>query len=598
MKGDGKLLALLLLLLSIVAIAPMLEYGYPLNHSAPFNLSWAFQYQKQFFAGQFYPRWLEYSNFGFGNPTFAFYPPLCMVATLPFRLLGLGLVGSLIGSMALAIVFLGWGLYTYSRYFYPLQIAIIVAGVGILSPYLMVDIYQRGAIAEVWGITTLPWILWASQRLVDQSKSYQNILLLALTYGLLILSHLPTLLIFTCIWLFFPWFLGNWQGIKRCYLGFALACGWTAFYLLPVIGDRRFIQIDTFNTFKEYLPQHRLILKITKDLGIGFSDHWFDKQIIASWLCMVAVVILGIVVQFWKRNRNTKNVSVFWLLISLFSLLMTTSLLAWLYQLFVPLQKIQFSWRWLSLTTITIPLLLGYLFYQVRNIKLKEENFFYYISPSSLLRVLVWSLVIISIIQGVKVAQKVDYQPEVIAHFANLAVAKKFPYEPNQGSSNTLINWHYVFCDGLALVDVPEYRAKEATLPIPPPHNYPLLAWQDGTEANLNLQNWDYGIRKFEANNLTSFPRQVVLRTFYYPGWQTKIDGKKVLTQASSSGQLEISIPPGKHQVQIFYRGTLMYLLGRLIAVLTIVSCIIKSFNQETNNSYKVNRIHDQNSRN
>ena len=117
MKADGKLLALLLLLLSLVVIAPMLEHGYPLNHSVHFNLSWAFQYQKQFFAGQFYPRWLEYSNFGFGNPTFAFYPPLSMVATLPFRLFGLGLGGSLIATMALAAGFLGWGLYTYSRYF-------------------------------------------------------------------------------------------------------------------------------------------------------------------------------------------------------------------------------------------------------------------------------------------------------------------------------------------------------------------------------------------------------------------------------------------------------------------------------------------------
>ncbi|MGB7519635.1 MAG: hypothetical protein WA896_08390 [Spirulinaceae cyanobacterium] len=587
-KTERKLLAFLLILLSLVAIAPMLEGNYPLNHSTHFNLSWAFQYQKQFFGGQFYPRWLEYSNFGFGNATFAFYPPICMVATLPFRFLGLGLAGSLIGSMALAIGFLGWGLYTYARYFYPLSIAATVAGVGMLSPYFMVDIYERGAIAEVWGITTLPWILWASQRLVKQPKNSQNILLLAFIYGLLILSHLPTLLIFTCVWLFLPWFFGSWQGVKGCYGGFILACSWTAFYLLPVIGDRRFIQIDTFNTFTEYLPQHRLLLEISRNWAIKFSDHWFDQQLIVPWLSMLAVVSLGLVVQFCPRNRNTENIVAFWLFISLFALLMTTSILAWVYQLLVPLQQIQFSWRWLSLATVTIPLLLGYLLHQAGA---KLSDAITLTQPLSLpvsfsllstwgLSVATWSLVIITILQGVKVTQRADYQPEAIAHFASLAAAKKFPGEPHQGLGTRLMDWHYVFSDGLALVDVPEYRAKEATLAMPPQQFYPLLAWKDGTETNLTIKNWDYGLRQFEANNLTSAPRQVRLRTFYYPGWQIKIDGEKVPTKASSSGQLEVSIPPGKHQVKIFYRGTLMYLVGRVITLLTTLGCVIKSLNQ------------------
>ncbi len=564
----------------------MLERNYPLNHSTHFNLSWAFQYQKQFFAGQFYPRWLEYSNFGFGNATFAFYPPLSMVATLPFRFLGLGLGGSLIASMALAIVFLGWGMYTYSRYFYPLGIAVIVAGVGMLSPYFMVDIYQRGAIAEVWGITTLPWILWASQRVVKQPKNSQNILLLAFIYGLLILSHLPTLLIFTCVWLFLPWFFGSWQGVKSCYGGFILACSWTAFYLLPVIGDRRFIQIDTFNTFTEYLPQHRLLLEISRNWAIKFSDHWFDQQLIVPWLTMVAVVSLGIVVQFCHRSRNTKNIAAFWLFISLVALFMTTNLLTWVYQILVPLQRIQFSWRWLSLTTVTVPLLLGSLLHQAGARGSSKEEFSdspYHLIPwvgRGALSLATWSLVIITIVQGVKVTQKVDYQPEAIAHFASLAAAKEFPYEPHQGFGNSLMNWHYVFADGLALIDVPEYRAKEATLAMPPQKFYPLLAWQDGTITNLTIQNWDYGKRQLEVTNLTPSSRKVQLRTFYYPGWQTKIDGEKVPTKASSSGQLEVSIPPGKHQVKIFYRGTLMYLVGRVITLLTTLGCVIKSLNQ------------------
>jgi len=91
----------ILLLTTVFWVWPVAQQGYPMTHSTQFNLSWAFQYQAQFRAGQFYPRWLEYSNFGFGNATFAFYPPLCMVATLPFALLGADLPTSLILSNAL-----------------------------------------------------------------------------------------------------------------------------------------------------------------------------------------------------------------------------------------------------------------------------------------------------------------------------------------------------------------------------------------------------------------------------------------------------------------------------------------------------------------
>ena len=155
----------------LIATAPMLERSYPITHSTHFNLSWALQYQYQFFAGQAYPRWLEFSNFGFGNATFVFYPPLCMVATLPFRALGLGLVGSLIASMALAMLVFGGGLYRYSDRLFPRWIAILVAALGILSPYFLVDIYQRGSLGEVWAIALLPWIILATENLVERVNS-------------------------------------------------------------------------------------------------------------------------------------------------------------------------------------------------------------------------------------------------------------------------------------------------------------------------------------------------------------------------------------------------------------------------------------------
>jgi len=222
-----KLLVGLALLTGVLALLwPMLQRGYPITHSTHFNLSWAFQYQRQFFGGQFYPRWLEYSNFGYGNPTFAFYPPLCMVAPLPFRLLGLDMPGSLVASMGLAMAVFGLGLYVLLRQVLPWALALGLALLSMAGPYWLVDIYQRGAIGEVWAIAFLPWIFWASLQTICRPQSIGPVAVLALSYGLLTLSHLPTLLVFTLIWLPLPWVLGGrdpfWPRVGRCYLGLSL----------------------------------------------------------------------------------------------------------------------------------------------------------------------------------------------------------------------------------------------------------------------------------------------------------------------------------------------------------------------------------------
>jgi hypothetical protein len=251
--GSAVMTGGIILAIAVIASMPLFLHSYPITHSTHFNLSWAFQYQRQFFSGQFYPRWLEFSNFGFGNATFAFYPPICMVATLPFRALGLSLSGSLIASMVLAIFMLGVGMYLYARLYFPRWIAICVAGLGAIAPYFLADIYMRGALGEVWAIVAIPWILWATQRVIDRPQPLR-IVTLAIAYGVLILSHLPTLLVFTLVWWLFPLLVKNRRlgkgfkarlvTIRSCYSGFLLAIAWTGFFIVPVILDQKLIQLQ------------------------------------------------------------------------------------------------------------------------------------------------------------------------------------------------------------------------------------------------------------------------------------------------------------------------------------------------------------------
>ncbi|MBP0005919.1 MAG: hypothetical protein J7642_19745 [Cyanobacteria bacterium SBC] len=585
---------ILLVALAAFAIAPMLERNYPINHSTHFNLSWAFQYQRQFFSGQLYPRWLEFSNFGFGNATFVFYPPLSMVATLPFRMLGLGLPASLIGSMALAISVLGWGLYRYARSIYPVWVSAVVSAVGMMSPYFLVDIYQRGSLGEVWAIAVLPWILFASQQSIDRvsielptTSSWRqrlarwglepdrDLLALGIAYGALVLSHLPTLLVFTSVWWLLPGWVGKpesrWKACLRCYAGAALGLMGTAFFLLPVLFDGGAVQLDRLYVSEDYFPQNRLILSGLWQLKPDITNHWFDRTLWKPWLVM-AWVTLGSIVGYSleKTDGRRRNLATYWTFASLVALLMTTDLLGWLYSWIPPLQRIQFSWRWLGIATVCVPLTLGDWLLRTATADSPQT---WRRGVMGAVSGLLWLTVVWHGFQGMLVAEGTTYQPETIEQFARLARAKRFPEEPHLPPAQPFLHWHWIYTDGLAFVDVWEYRAIGLELPLPPDRIYPLVEWRDRGRDGLDVERWDFGIRQIIAENPTSGDRLLRLRTFDYPSWFVRLDrGAWRRVDRSIDGRIQVSVPPGSHQVTVSYRGTPAERLGLAISLVTWIA--------------------------
>jgi hypothetical protein len=576
-----KLLVGLALLTGVLALLwPMLQRGYPITHSTHFNLSWAFQYQRQFFGGQFYPRWLEYSNFGYGNPTFAFYPPLCMVAPLPFRLLGLDMPGSLVASMGLAMAVFGLGLYVLLRQVLPWALALGLALLSMAGPYWLVDIYQRGAIGEVWAIAILPWIFWASLQTICRPQSIGPVAVLALSYGLLTLSHLPTLLVFTLIWLPLPWVLGGrdpfWPRVGRCYLGFGLGLGWAAFYLLPAFWDQRHVQVDFVNFAEEYTPHHRLMLSGLMQLQPRWTEHWFESNLVGYWVWMAAVLVgAGLLVFLeWLARRTegtlllqgsgadefplAKATLLYSLGASLVALLMMTDLPAGLYEWVLPLRRIQFSWRWMAVTAVTVPWLLGSL--AGWGWGHKRLQLLLLVGIGLAMGVQTW--------QGLQLMSKAGFDLQLVQTFQELAAAKQFPHEPQERPGIAFLHLHWRFPDGLALVDALEYRPRQATLPMPPPQVDPLLQWQGEVEdpaALLQVEEWRYGYRRFRAVNPTSQEQSVALRTFYYPAWRLQIDGRFRAAEPNGVGLLQVRIPPGEHRVEVRYLGTAADWLGWIL---------------------------------
>ena len=552
----------ILLLTTVFWVWPVAQQGYPMTHSTQFNLSWAFQYQAQFRAGQFYPRWLEYSNFGFGNATFAFYPPLCMVATLPFALLGADLPTSLILSNALGIFACGLGLYLCARTWLPLPWwgAVLVGVMGMSGHYFLGDFFIRGAMGEGWAVAVIPWILWRTGELI---RSKKGVVPLAVAYGMLVLSHLPTLLIFTLVWI--PWVLIATQErgvILRVYAGFALGLLWTSFYLLPAFLDQALVQIDGVNFSDEYKPQFRLMVSGLLRLQPQFTQHWYETSLLRFWWIGVVALALS-----WLGSPIPWT----WLWLAGIPMAFMTDLLGWVYPLVQALQRIQFSWRWMGITSVSVPLLLGSLVPW----PLRRESW------RGLARQVLMGAAIV-ILGGLWLAdsgqmqRRIAFNPPVIQTFTKQAQRKvaQYPQEPHGSPRQNFLYWHWLLPDGLSVVDVPEYRAQGVVYPMPPPENVPLVSWQSLPSGSLKVQRWDYGIREIHATNPTSQPQVLLLRTFYYPAWRITLNGQPHPTEKTPLGQLQITVPPGSHQIRVSYGMTQWERIGRILSALTGITTL------------------------
>ena len=130
--------------------------------------------------------------------------------------------------------------------------------------------------------------------------------------------------------------------------------------------------------------------------------------------------------RWWGKLRQPRHLHLqgYWLFASAVGLGMTTDLLGWLYERTYILQGIQFSWRWLALPSVYVPLLLGYWLSHSQGHQPQHPLR----RGAMALMMGVWVMVILSqIIQGIVIAERAVYDPSNIAQFARLGQSKTVP---------------------------------------------------------------------------------------------------------------------------------------------------------------------------
>lgn len=461
---------------------------------------------------------------------------------------------------------------------------------AVISPYFLENIYIRGANAEVWAMAWLPWVLWGTHLSLG-SKERWRLVSLAIIYALFGLSHLPTLMIFTFLWVLMPIVVARtWSQLRhwiyRVYCPMILGLTLDGFFLSPAIFEQRDVNLSTVG--RHGSPLTRTILSGLTEFSPQLPDHPYDFKLVPIfWMTGLVLFIVSWV--YWQLRQHLswelRRQTTLLLVCSFLAMVMMTDLGAIIYRIFPLLQKIQFAWRWMAITGVMLPFLWGLVLVGARKLEIPLHR------QIALLLVFVVTLAMCKSVFSTTIGRakfdaklNQDYQ-----HY--FTTRPEFPAEVdlsfrpleklNEGMLLTTANQ-------VVLRDVPEYFPKAAVPRTevnlqdwqwsPPSRNYKLVEWENGS-GKIEIDFWNFGRRRFTVDSTTG--GILNLRMYPWPGWKVQVsssgevNNQQIEFTSSSDGRLQIPISNGQSTVKVTYDGTFAEKLGLAISIFALVACLM-----------------------
>jgi len=351
------------LVLSILVILPFFWLGTASGHDFEFHApSWldvAYQWKQ----GIFFPRWTAWTNHGFGEPRFIFYPPLSWILGAALTLM--------FPDAAVPIVFIvliqtlaGLAAYLLLRHTVPRRSAILGSAFYVVNPNALLLTYVRSDFAEQFASAILPLLLLATLRLcdlLDSSTRRSSVALFALSFAGVWLCNAPAAVIASySVCLIIAWsalIQASFRIVFRAAAALLLGFGLAAFYIIPASYEQRWVNIAQALSSGLFPSQNFLFTAID-----DVEHTWFNW--IAS-ICVLSLVLLLACTALASRRfssaliRNSRIPATLLLLAGAATFLTTRWSIS-LWDLLPKLRFVQFPWRWISVLALLAACFLAY----------------------------------------------------------------------------------------------------------------------------------------------------------------------------------------------------------------------------------------------
>jgi hypothetical protein len=550
----------LVIAFSLFAVLPLAGPDYFFDaHDAPHSVFFLTQFDAAIRDGVWYPGWGTDHALGYGYPTFVYYPPLAYYAAEAVLLLGAGAVAAVKWTWALATIGAGLAMYAFGRHILGRQRGLLMAIVYTYAPYHLVDIYVRAALAEYCAFVWMPLALLAFHRLTEEVTA-SRAAWAGLAYGALWLTHNVTGLAFTPLLACYVLYRllakrASWRarlGPAAAALGAAmLGLGIAASLLLPNLLERVYINREQWVRAGYGYAQHFVypFQLVSPFWGHGAAGPGpVDGMSFQLGAVPLVLSVVATVKALFQPSRN-RGWALFFAAATLVLIALMLPVSAALWELLPLAALVQFPWRLLALSTVTLAALSGFAVPRVRGSGLDA-------------RVLVLCLVAILASFTYTLPEYTPVQEGTEeSQLTPLAFETEYPdmvgmvaWTKEQASSSPLVS-QYLAGGDLVTAEV---LAPDASLD---------MVRAGGASDEVTVRS--------EGGTALRF------YTYYFPGWRVFVDGQRLpdseLRPETEYGLLTVDIPPGEHHVLLRWGDTPVRLAGKAIslACLALTLCLL-----------------------
>jgi len=552
---------LLLILLTLPAVLPLTAPGYFFDaHDAPHSVFFLVEFDQAIRDGACWPRWTPDQALGFGYPLWVLYGPLPYYVAEFFHLLGAGFTTAVKLTWALATVVAAGSMYALVRRWWGRSAGLIAGLIYAYAPYRLLDLYVRAAFAEYVALSLLPLALLAFWNLIERG-SLRRLALAALAYAAIILAHTVTGVTFTPLlgaFIIFSLLHVSRLTFHVSRLGLAsaavlLALGLSGIFLLPMLVERHYVVQEQLVRATYAYQQHFVYLH---QFLSPFWDYGYavegpnDGMSFQLGLLPVVLALVGTIAAL-RRTARHRGVALFFAAATAIVVWLMTASSEAVWRV-VPLAAlIQFPWRLLALTALTLAILAGYAVSacETQNPKTKTRN---RLQPAC------WLLSLLI----------------VMASFA-YTHPQLTEITPGDESPLAVIDFEMEF---------PDMRGMTVWASrLPQPEDAPLvaqyLASQPLTKVHIlegegEVHTLRHGGASEELLVASSGPMRLQFYTYWFPGWEVRVDGESVESWPEGpNGLITFEVPAGEHGVELrMTENTVPRRLGGILSGLSLVA--------------------------